>query len=214
MEEESEIFRHQMVREQIRSRGIWNSELLKVLERIPRHLFCPAASLKNAYSDYPLPIGEGQTISQPYIVALMTELLEIKSGSKILEIGTGSGYQTAILAALAGSVYTVERIEVLAERARKILDETGVQNVFYKTGDGFEGWPENAPFDGIIVTAAPRNIPSIFLEQLAPGGRLVIPAGTDSQILYRVIKNNDGTFDEAAVTAVRFVPLVEDQDFR
>jgi len=203
------LARERMVRDQIEARGIKDKRLLNVMRKIPRHLFVEEALRDQAYNDYPLPIGEGQTISQPYIVALMTEALELKGQEKVLEIGTGCGYQTAILAELAQSVFTIERIPTLMQRAKAILDSLGYFNVAYKTGNGTLGWPEVAPFQGIIVTAAAPEIPQPYVEQLEPGGKMVIPLGDKfSQVLYKIIKLPDGRIKKQYLCGCRFVPLV------
>jgi len=203
------LARERMVRDQIEARGIKDKRLLNVMRKIPRHLFVEEALRNQAYNDYPLPIGEGQTISQPYIVALMTEALELKGQEKVLEIGTGCGYQTAILAELAQSVFTIERVPTLMQRAKAILDSLGYFNVAYKTGNGTLGWPEVAPFQGIIVTAAAPEIPQPYVEQLEPGGKMVIPLGDKfSQVLYKIIKLPDGRIKKQYLCGCRFVPLV------
>ena len=203
------LARERMVRDQIEARGIKDKRLLNVMRKIPRHLFVEEALRNQAYNDYPLPIGEGQTISQPYIVALMTEALELKGQEKVLEIGTGCGYQTAILAELAQSVFTIERIPTLMQRAKAILDSLGYFNVAYKTGNGTLGWPEVAPFQGIIVTAAAPEIPQPYVEQLEPGGKMIIPLGDKfSQVLYKIIKLPDGRIKKQYLCGCRFVPLV------
>jgi protein-L-isoaspartate(D-aspartate) O-methyltransferase len=203
------IARERMVREQIEARGIKDPRVLAAMRKVPRHLFIDEALWPQAYNDYPLPIGEGQTISQPYIVALMTSALELKGDEKVLEIGTGSGYQTAILAELAKSVFTIERVDDLMLKAKKILDRLGYFNVAYKTGDGTLGWPEMAPFQGIIVTAAAPDIPLPYLEQLDVGGRIVIPIGDRwAQMLYKVTKLPNGEFKKENLGGCRFVPLI------
>ncbi len=203
------IARERMVREQIEARGIKDPRVLAAMRKVPRHLFVDEALWPQAYNDYPLPIGEGQTISQPYIVALMTSALELKGNEKVLEIGTGSGYQTAILAELAKSVFTIERVNDLMLRAKKILDRLGYFNVAYKVGDGTLGWPEMAPFQGIIVTAAAPDIPLPYLEQLDVGGRIVIPVGDRSaQVLYKVTKLPNGELKKENLGGCRFVPLI------
>ena len=203
------LARERMVRDQIEARGIKDKRLLNVMRKIPRHLFVEEALRNQAYNDYPLPIGEGQTISQPYIVALMTEALELKGQEKVLEIGTGCGYQTAILAELAQSVFTIERIPTLMQSAKAILDSLGYFNVAYKTGNGTLGWPEVAPFQGIIVTAAAPEIPQPYVEQLEPGGKMIIPLGDKfSQVLYKIIKLPDGRIKKQYLCGCRFVPLV------
>ncbi len=200
--------RHAMV-EQIRLRGVTDPAVLAALEAVPRHLFVPAGERGKAYADHPLPIGGGQTISQPYMVALMTSLLDLRPGARVLEIGTGSGYQAAILSRVAGEVYTVEILTALADRARRTLADLGCRNVHVRTGDGFQGWPDAAPFDGIVVTAAPPSIPEPLLQQLRVGGRLVIPVGDRDAIqnLLVLTKRADGGFDRASVMPVRFVPM-------
>ena len=201
--------RKQMVDSQIRARGIKDPRVLAAMLKVKRHLFVPSDKRHLAYEDFPLPIGEGQTISQPYIVALMTELLALKGTERILEIGTGSGYQAAILAELAREVYTIEIMEPLARQSDGLLKELNYRNIRVKTGDGFLGWPEFSPFDGIIVTCAPGKIPPPLLEQLAEGGRLVIPVGTYWQNLKLVRKTKDG-FKEEDILSVRFVPLLRE----
>ncbi|MEP0828332.1 MAG: protein-L-isoaspartate(D-aspartate) O-methyltransferase [bacterium] len=195
-----------MVDNQIVARGITDKNVIAAMRRIPRHLFVPKEEREQAYSDGPLPIGHSQTISQPYIVAIMTELLGIDSTSKVLEIGTGSGYQAAVLGEIADSVYTIEIVKPLAERAAQILDSLGYKNIFVRAGDGYQGWPEAAPFDAVIVTAAAPKIPQPLIEQLKTGGRLVIPVGELSQELYLVTKNEEGIVKQSIIP-VRFVPM-------
>jgi protein-L-isoaspartate(D-aspartate) O-methyltransferase len=199
-----------MVEEQLRRRGIHDQRLLAVMANIPRHSFVSSDYQLAAYEDRPLPIGEGQTISQPYMVAVMTQSLELKGDERVLEIGTGSGYQTAILAELAKTISTIERIQELLLRAQKILQERGYENIFFLTGDGTKGWPEKAPFDGIIVTAGAPEIPQTLTSQLAEGGRLVIPVGPRyTQTLYKVTRKRN-QFTEEDITGCVFVPLVGD----
>jgi protein-L-isoaspartate(D-aspartate) O-methyltransferase len=199
-----------MVEEQLRRRGIHEQRLLAVMANIPRHFFVSSDYQLAAYEDRPLPIGEGQTISQPYMVAVMTQSLELKGDERVLEIGTGSGYQTAILAELAKTISTIERIQELLLRAQKILQELGYENIFFLTGDGTKGWPEKAPFDGIIVTAGAPEIPQTLTSQLAEGGRLVIPVGPRyTQTLYKVTRKRN-QFTEEDITGCVFVPLVGD----
>jgi protein-L-isoaspartate(D-aspartate) O-methyltransferase len=198
--------REKMVETQIKARGVKDSRVLSAMLKVERHLFVPKELQTSAYTDQPLAIGEGQTISQPYIVALMTELLELKGGEKVLEIGTGSGYQAAILAELAKEVYTIEIIETLATSAKKVLLQIGYENIMAKTGDGYLGWPEVAPFDAIIVTAAPDHIPEPLLEQLKEGGRMVVPVGIYSQVLKRIIKRS-GRIETSDIVPVVFVPM-------
>jgi protein-L-isoaspartate(D-aspartate) O-methyltransferase len=194
-----------MVREQIEARGVKNRAVLESMRNVPRHLFIPENLRMEAYEDEPVPIGFGQTISQPYIVALMTELLELNSDSKVLEVGTGSGYQAAILSTLADSVFSIEIIPGLATAADSILKELNYK-VEVKCGDGYRGWPEHAPFDAIIVTAAPEKIPQPLIEQLAENGRLVIPVGSYYQEL-KLIRKIDGKLIETNIAPVRFVPM-------
>jgi protein-L-isoaspartate(D-aspartate) O-methyltransferase len=200
--------RKEMVTEQIQARGIKDRRLLQAMLKVQRHIFVPPALEKFAYSDSPLPIGEGQTISQPYIVALMTELLELEGNEKVLEIGTGSGYQAAILAELAEEVYTIEIIESLAQVAAGRLKDLGYENVSVKAGDGYLGWPEEAPFDGIIVTAAAEEVPPPLIEQLAEGGRLVIPLGPQGGFQRLALFKKEGTkIERRFIIPVVFVPM-------
>jgi protein-L-isoaspartate(D-aspartate) O-methyltransferase len=198
--------RERMVETQIKARGVKDPRVLSALLKVERHRFVPEKYLESAYSDQPLPIGQGQTISQPYIVALMTELAELKGNEKVLEIGTGSGYQAAVLAELAKEVYTIEIIELLASTARERLSKLGYQNIQVKAGDGYLGWPEAAPFDAIIVTAAPDHIPKRLIEQLKEGGRMVVPVGTYTQELKRIVKKS-GKMETIDVIPVLFVPM-------
>lgn len=198
--------RNEMVRDQIESRGISDARVLNAMRNVPRHEFVPDHLKKYAYADEPLPIGEDQTISQPYIVAYMTEKLNLLPENKVLEIGTGSGYQAAVLAEMVDSVFTIEIVDVLAQRARKKLETMGYQNIFVKSGDGYKGWPENAPFDAIIITAAPTIIPEPLVEQLKTGGRLILPLGDYSQDLVLITKQETG-ISEQRLLPVRFVPM-------
>ncbi len=200
------VMREKMVETQIKARGVKDPRVLSALLNVERHRFVPEKYLDSAYSDQPLPIGEGQTISQPYIVALMTELLELNGNEKVLEIGTGSGYQAAILAELAKEIYTIEIVESLASTAKERLSELGYQNIKVKAGDGYLGWPEAAPFDAIIVTAAPDHIPKPLIEQLKEGGRMVVPVGTHTQELKKIIKRF-GKMETIDVIPVLFVPM-------
>ena len=186
--------------------------VLAAMRKVLRHEFVPSIQRYAAYRNRPLSIGDGQTISQPYIVALMTDLLRIGPDDRLLEIGTGSGYQTAVLAELAREVFTVEIIESLGERAKRTLDRLGYRNVHARIDDGYRGWPEAAPFDAVIVTAAPAHVPAALVEQLKPQGRMVIPVGTDEQALLAVTKNADGTTLSEEIVPVRFVPLTRDPD--
>jgi protein-L-isoaspartate(D-aspartate) O-methyltransferase len=187
--------------------------VMAAMRRVPRHRFVPRPQQVFAYKNRPLPIGEGQTISQPFLVALMTDLLDPKPGDTVLEVGTGSGYQAAVLAELVAKVYTIEIVEPLGRRARQVLDELGYRNVEVRIGDGYDGWPDVAPFDSIVVTAAPAGIPTPLIDQLKPGGRMVIPAGESSagQYLLLVEKHQDGTSTTRRTLPVSFVPLTRDR---
>lgn len=201
--------RQRMVIQQIEARGVRDERVLEAMRTVPRHLFVPEAYVPMAYADYPLAIGEGQTISQPYIVAFMTEQLELEPGARVLEIGTGSGYQAAILAEIAAEVYTIEIIPVLGERAREVLERLGYENVHVRIGDGHKGWPEKAPFDAVIVTCAPEKIPSALVEQLREGGRIIIPVGESGSVQELVRgRKEDGRLITSDVLPVRFVPMV------
>jgi protein-L-isoaspartate(D-aspartate) O-methyltransferase len=198
--------RSRMVDEQIVRRGVVDTLVLAAMRKVPRHEFVPEAYKHYAYADEPLPIGDGQTISQPYIVALMTESLNINKNSKVLEIGTGSGYQAAVLAEIAKEVYSIEIIESLATRASETLERLGYKNVKVRCGDGYRGWPEEAPFDAIIVTAAPGRIPQPLIDQLKVGGRMCIPVGDVYQELVAVTKKEKGIVRKDIIP-VRFVPM-------
>jgi protein-L-isoaspartate(D-aspartate) O-methyltransferase len=200
------VARRRMV-EEIRARGVTDPDVLAAVEAVPRHLFIPEAERRDAYEDHPLPIGGGQTISQPYMVALMTSLLGIQPGQRVLEVGTGSGYQAAVLSRLAGEVYSIEILAPLGKRARSTLAELGYRNVHLRIGDGFKGWPDAAPFDGIIVTAAPKRIPEPLIAQLKIGARMVIPVGDTLQDLLVLTKRADGGVDTSKVMPVLFVPM-------
>jgi protein-L-isoaspartate(D-aspartate) O-methyltransferase len=203
--------RLKMVDSQIRARGVSSPLVLKAMEKIPRHLFVDEGLMEQAYNDNPLPIDGGQTISQPYIVALMTEALEVKAGEKVLEIGTGSGYQAAVLAKLGARVFSIERIASLASNARKLLSSLNYFNVAIRVGDGTYGWREEAPFDGIIVTAGAPDIQSILVEQLAVGGRLVVPVGdryTQSLIKLTRLSEDIGDVKKEDLGGCRFVNLI------
>jgi protein-L-isoaspartate(D-aspartate) O-methyltransferase len=200
--------RERMVADQIRARGVRDPRVLDALTKVPRHLFLPEGQRDEAYQDRPIPIGHGQTISQPYIVAYMTEALQVGSAHRVLEIGTGCGYQTAILAELAAEVYSIELVPELAERARRALAAQGYTNVQILTGDGYAGWPEHAPFDRILGAAAAEDVPPVLVDQLADGGILVIPVGTWSQEL-RVLQKRGSHLDTLATLPVRFVPMIK-----
>jgi protein-L-isoaspartate(D-aspartate) O-methyltransferase len=192
-------------------RASLSESVMEAMAKVPRHEFVPASERRNAYANRPLPIGMGQTISQPFIVALMTDLMQIRPGDKVLEIGTGSGYQAAVLAELAGTVYSVEIVEPLAREAQQRLARLGYRNVVTRVGDGYLGWPEEAQFDAVMVTAAPREVPQALIDQLKPGGRLVVPVGGQGagQSLLVVEKQPDGRVTRRTVLAVRFVPLMD-----
>jgi protein-L-isoaspartate(D-aspartate) O-methyltransferase len=198
--------RKQMVDAQLRSRDIRNDRVLAAMLDVPRHLFVPEAERDNSYDDGPLPIGHGQTISQPYIVAFMTEALDVATDHRVLEIGTGSGYQAAVLSGLVRDVYTIEIVAPLAEQARATLVQLGYRNVHVRTGNGYFGWPEQAPFDRIIVTAAPDEVPRALVEQLKAGGLMVIPVGTVMQQL-RVMRRTEKGMETLKTLPVRFVPM-------
>ncbi len=198
--------RSEMVRAQIEARGVKDPDVLDSMRAVPRHLFVPDVYRDAAYNDSPLPIGQGQTISQPYIVALMTELLEVGRGSRVLEIGTGSGYQAAVLAQMGVEVFSIEIKTALCESAAATLQSIGYETAHVRCGDGYGGWPDEAPFDGIIVTAAPDRIPDPLLDQLADGARMVIPVGEFYQELKVIMRSGDD-FEERSVIPVRFVPM-------
>lgn len=206
---EARRYREAMVEFQLERCGFTDERLLRAFREVPRHFFCPAeTSLADAYGDFPLPIGEGQTISQPRMVASMTEKLNLKNTDKVLEIGTGSGYQTAILAILAGEVYSIEAVPELAETARNNLKQLGFENIAVKVGDGSEGWGEQATFDGIIVTAAAPDVPEPLKDQLADGGRLVIPTGSRSMQELTIVTRHGNQLSQETAEACCFVPLV------
>jgi protein-L-isoaspartate(D-aspartate) O-methyltransferase len=205
-EDEQARAREEMVATQIQARGVSDPAVLAALRRVPRHQFVPEPLRSLAYDDRPLPIGEGQTISQPYIVALMTELSGAKRGDRVLEVGTGSGYQAAVLADLGAEVYTIEIVAPLAQRAARTLAALGYPSVRVRAGDGYRGWPEAAPFDAVLVTAAPPRIPQPLEQQLKVGGRLVVPVGEGDQEL-KVITRTPTGFQDKAVIPVRFVPM-------
>jgi protein-L-isoaspartate(D-aspartate) O-methyltransferase len=199
-----------MVADQIAARGVRDANVLAALRKVPRHAFVPAAIASQAYQDRPLPIGQEQTISQPYIVALMTELAGVRRGDRVLEIGTGSGYQAAVLAEMGVEVYTIEIVEPLARTARATLARLGYGRIKTRIGDGYRGWPEAAPFDAIIVTAAPPAVPEPLKRQLEPGGRLVVPVGDRYQWLTVITRSSEGAdaWTERRTEPVRFVPMV------
>ncbi len=200
--------REQMVETQLKSRDIQNERILNAMKKVPRHRFMPASVRHYAYIDSPVPIGEGQTISQPYIVGLMTQTVDPGPGDRALEVGTGSGYQAAVLGELVQEVYTIEIIPDLAERAGKMLSELGYDNVEVRQGDGYQGWPEEAPFDIILVTAAPEIIPQPLIDQLAEGGRLVVPVGPQGEIqTLTLVTREKGEVKRTYITDVRFVPM-------
>ena len=201
-----------MIKNQLQSRGIRDDAVLEVMRSVERHNFVPENYRDRAYSDGPLPIGHGQTISQPYIVAFMTEQLQVSSQHKILEIGTGSGYQAAILGELAKHVFTIEIIPELAEGAKNILNHLSYKNITVRAGDGYKGWPEEAPFERIMVTAAPTEVPQTLVDQLAPGGRMVLPVGAQFlvQYLWVIEKDDQGTVTKEKILPVRFVPMVKE----
>ena len=188
--------------------------VMAAMGKVPRHRFVPPEQEARAYENRPLPIGGGQTISQPYIVALMTDLLDVRAGQVVLEVGTGSGYQAAVLGEIAAKVYSIEIVEPLGTRAMRLLQALGYRNVFVRIGDGYKGWPDHAPFDAILVTAAPEEIPRPLIEQLRPGGRMVVPVGPrfDVQQLLVIEKQSDGSATTRRVLTVRFVPLTRDGD--
>ncbi len=196
-----------MVRDQLRGRDVVNPRVLDAMSRVPRHLFVPDTVRADAYGDFPLPIGHDQTISQPYIVGYMSQALEVEPHHRVLEIGTGSGYQAAILAELASEVYTIEIVAALSDRARKTIAELGYKNVRSKTGNGYLGWPEHAPYDRVMVTAAPDAVPRGLVDQLRVGGLMAIPVGTIDQEL-RILRRTDTGLETLRTLPVRFVPMV------
>ena len=200
-----------MVDDQLRARDIRSARVLDAMLRVPRHLFVPEAQRAQAYSDSPLAIGYGQTISQPYIVAFMTQALDVEPGHGVLEVGTGSGYQAAVLSTLAKEVYTIEIVAPLAERARQTLLELGYRNVQVRTGNGYLGWPEHAPYDRIIVTAAPDEVPTALVQQLKIGGVMAIPVGTLTQEL-RILRRTATGMETLSTLPVRFVPMIGKPD--
>lgn len=199
--------RYQMVAAQIQARGIQAPNVLAAMRKVPRHRFVPPEMVRQAYNDHPLPIGYEQTISQPYIVAFMTAQLNLNGGEKVLEIGTGSGYQAAVLAEIVREVYTIEIVAPLAKEARERLQSLNYKNIFARVGDGYRGWPEAAPFDAIMVTAAPNHIPQPLVDQLKSGGRMILPVGDFYQELILLTKLPDGSVTRQEVLPVRFVPM-------
>ncbi|HHN45807.1 MAG TPA: protein-L-isoaspartate(D-aspartate) O-methyltransferase, partial [Planctomycetes bacterium] len=198
-----------MVERDVRTRGISDPRVLAAMERVPREKFVQPLDRGEAYADHPLAIGMGQTISQPYIVAYMSEALKLQGGERVLEIGTGSGYQAAVLAEIAGEVHTVERIGELSERACSVISKLGYRNVFFYVADGTAGWPENAPYDAIIITAAAPDVPAALYDQLAPGGRIVAPVGPRAcQQLVRITAGRNGAPEKEKLIACIFVPLI------
>jgi protein-L-isoaspartate(D-aspartate) O-methyltransferase len=206
-----QTLRNEMVKTQLEAHGIHNPYVLKAMRKVPRHQLVPGNVRHLAYADGPLPIGYGQTISQPYIVAFMTEAIDPKPGMKVLEIGTGSGYQAAVLGEIVAEVYSIEIVEPLGTKAQKDLEKLGYKNVHVKVGDGYQGWPEQAPFDAIIVTAAPEKVPQPLIDQLKEGGKMIIPVGsnTDTQEL-RLLEKKKGKIRTTSLLPVRFVPFTRD----
>jgi protein-L-isoaspartate(D-aspartate) O-methyltransferase len=204
------VKRQKMVAEQIRARGVTDPKVIEAMVKVERHMFVPAEYAERAYDDGPLPIGYGQTISQPYIVAYMTEILQPGSSDRILEIGTGSGYQAAILARICSHVYTIEVIPQLGERAKNLLAVLGFENISVRIGDGYQGWPEHAPFDAIIVTCAPTHIPKALQEQLREGGRMIIPVGDRYVQELVLLEKIDGKMKKKSVLPVMFVPMIDE----
>ena len=201
-----------MIKNQIEARGISDERLLKAMGKIERHRFIPGAEMADSYGDHPVPIGHGQTISQPYIVALMTELCQLREDDRVLEIGTGSGYQTAVLSELVKEVYTIEIVEELAKTAEKRLTQMGYDNIRFRAGDGYKGWEEHAPFDVILLTAAPPEIPEKLVAQLSDdNGRMIAPVGSHQQELIRITKTGS-TIEKEFITYVRFVPMVKSKE--
>lgn len=205
--------RKNMVSEQLKSRGITDKATLKAMAKVPRHLFVPQNLQEMAYSDGPLPIGEGQTISQPFIVAFMTQALDLKPNFKVLEIGTGSGYQAAVLAEISEKVFSIEIVSPLGKKAKKTLEDLGYNNIEVKIGDGYHGWPEESPFDAIIVTAGAESIPPSLIEQLEDGGRMIIPVGPSNSVRQLVLlTKRKGKIKTKEIMPVRFVPFTRKHD--
>jgi len=200
--------RENMVKTQIEARGVKDKKVLEAMRKVERHKFVPSNIQNQAYQDFPLPIGDGQTISQPYIVALMTEVLDLDNTKNILEIGTGSGYQAAVLAEICNMVYTIEIVKALGEKSKKLLADLNYNNVIVKTGDGYQGWKEHSPFDAIIVTCAPTHIPQALKDQLAEGGKMVIPVGGSFAQELVLLTKKSGKIKETDIIPVRFVPMM------
>jgi protein-L-isoaspartate(D-aspartate) O-methyltransferase len=211
-EDRFEALREEMVEYQIVRRGVDDPAVCEAMRRVPRHLFVPSEVQDEAYVDHPVPIGQGQTISQPYIVALMTSLLELTKSDRVLEIGTGSGYQAAVLGELAGAVYTIEIREDLGLQAKGLLSRLGYRNVQVRIGNGYRGWPEEAPFDAIIVTASPPEIPEALVAQLKLGGRMVVPVGAGAVQNLELLTKTDRGILRKDVVPVRFVPMIGDRE--
>jgi protein-L-isoaspartate(D-aspartate) O-methyltransferase len=208
-----EMERKKMVDSQIKARGIEHKATLEAMEKVPRHLFIPEYLWGQAYRDGPLPIGEGQTISQPYIVAYMTSLIEPEKEDRVLEIGTGSGYQAAVLANIVDSVFTIEIVDALAISAEETFENLGYKNIWVKNGDGYFGWPEHAPFDKIIVTAAAEEVPPLLVEQLKEGGKMIIPVGPVFSVQYLIlVEKKNGKVKQTNMLPVRFVPFTREDD--
>jgi protein-L-isoaspartate(D-aspartate) O-methyltransferase len=203
--------RHNMVKNQIMLRGVTDGKVLDAMLKVERHLFVPPGAVNEAYGDYPLSIGHGQTISQPYIVAFMTEVMKLSGDEKVLEIGTGSGYQAAVLAEICDSVYTIEIIKPLGQKADLLLKELGYENVFVKIGDGYEGWADHAPYDAIIVTCSPTHVPDALKDQLAEGGYMIIPVGQKYYQELVLLKKKNGKLKRDNVLSVRFVPMINEK---
>lgn len=203
--------RQNMVTRQIQARGISNIEVLKAMKKVPRHLFVLPNYIQHAYKDTPLPLTDGQTISQPYIVAFMTDALDLKPSDKVLEIGTGSGYQAAVLAEICDSVYSIEIFESLTRRANKVFQNLQYKNIHTKVGDGYLGWKKHAPFDAIIVTCSPSHVPEALKDQLAEGGRMIIPVGKKNYQYLVLLKKKKGKIREDKILPVRFVPMIDDK---
>jgi len=206
--------RKKMVQYQIKARGIKNKAVINAMLAVERHLFVPEKFINQAYSDRPLPIDDGQTISQPYIVAYMTEILDLKNSDKVLEVGTGSGYQAAVLAELCDSVFSIEIISSLGNKAVALLDRIGIDNVYIKIGDGYQGWPEKSPFDAIIVTCSPTHIPQPLINQLAEGGRIIIPVGPKYYQKLVLMEKEKGKLIRKEVLPVRFVPMMDPEGLK